>query len=193
MWALREQVEADVVIVGAGPVGLLLANLLGARGVRTLVFDKRTEPQTSSMAIGITPPSLEIMKQLGLDDVFRDAGVPVRHAEVYEARTCIGRLDFAGIASDYPFFLSLPQARTVEILRSNLAKFPCVTVQDGVEFSGLRNERDGVRTTFRGLNRWDVIEVRSRFLIGADGHKSSVRSAAGLSVREKIYPQRFIM
>src|SRR5687768_10929886 len=72
------QFECDVAIVGAGPVGLLLANLLGARGVRTLVFDKRTEPQTSSMAIGITPPSLEIMKQLGLDDVFRDAGVPVR-------------------------------------------------------------------------------------------------------------------
>jgi len=54
-------IEGDVTIVGAGPVGLLLANLLGARGVRTLVFDKRTEPQTSSMAIGITPPSLEIM------------------------------------------------------------------------------------------------------------------------------------
>ena len=63
--------DCDVAIVGAGPVGLLLANLLGAQGVRTCLFDKRTEPQTSSMAIGITPPSLEILKRLGLDEVFR--------------------------------------------------------------------------------------------------------------------------
>jgi len=186
------RIECDVAIIGAGPVGLLLANLLGASGVRTCVFDKRTEPQTSSMAIGITPPSLEIMKRLRLDDVFRDAGVPVRHAEVYEARSCVGRLDFAGIASDYPFFLSLPQARTVEILRSNLATFACVNIRDGVEFSGLRDDGNAVRALFRGLSRWDV-EVRSRFLIGADGHKSSVRAAAGLKVREKTYSQRFIM
>lgn len=75
-------VECDVAIVGAGPVGLLLANLLGARGVRTAVFDKRPSPGTGSMAIGITPPSLEILKRLALDEVFREAGVPVRHAEV---------------------------------------------------------------------------------------------------------------
>jgi 2-polyprenyl-6-methoxyphenol hydroxylase-like FAD-dependent oxidoreductase len=92
-----KSIETDIVIVGAGPVGLLLANLLGARGVQTCVFDKRSEPQTSSMAIGITPPSLEILKPLGLDRVFREAGVPVRHAEVFESKTQVGRLDFAGI------------------------------------------------------------------------------------------------
>ena len=187
------QFDCDVTIVGAGPVGLLLANLLGARGVRTVVFDKRTEPQTSSMAIGITPPSLEIMKRLGLDRVFREAGVPVRHAEVYEATTRVGRLDFAGIASEYPFFLSLPQARTVEILRRNLAGFPSVTVHDGVEFSGVREHVDGVGATFRAVAGDAVSEIRSRFLIGADGHKSVVRAAVGLRVREKTYPQRFIM
>src|SRR5215207_6209411 len=63
----HHSLECDVAIVGAGPVGLLLANLLGARGVRTLIIEKRREPQTSSMAIGITPPSLEILRCLGLD------------------------------------------------------------------------------------------------------------------------------
>lgn len=188
-----DRIECDVAIVGAGPVGLLLANLLGVRGVRTCVFDKRTEPQTSSMAIGITPPSLEILKRLGLDSVFRDAGVPVRHAEVYEARTRVGRLDFAGIASDYPFFLSLPQAKTIEILRLHLAKFACVTIQDGIEFEGLRQKADHICASFREGNSRDRMEVCARFLVGADGHKSAVRSAAGIRVREKTYPQRFIM
>lgn len=145
------------------------------------------------MAIGITPPSLEILKRLDLDGVFREAGVPVRHAEVYEARTRIGRLDFAGIASDYPFFLSLPQARTVEILRSNLRQFDCVTLRDGVEFAGFRPAGEGVGATFRRPAGNEVMVLSARFLVGADGHKSAVRSAAPIRVREKIYPQRFTM
>lgn len=192
-WTLREQVEADVVIVGAGPVGLLLANLLGAQGVQTCLFDKRTEPQTSSMAIGITPPSLEILKRLGLDEVFREAGVPVRHAEVYEAKTRVGRLNFAGIDSEYQFFLSLPQARTVEILRTNLARFPSVKLRDGLEFSGLREDAGTVRASFHDASGATVVEVASRFLVGADGHNSAVRAATGLAVREKPYRQRFVM
>jgi 2-polyprenyl-6-methoxyphenol hydroxylase-like FAD-dependent oxidoreductase len=184
---------SDVIIVGAGPVGLLLANLLGARGIPTDLFDKRTGPLTSSMAIGITPPSLDILSVLGLDGVFRDAGVPVRHAEVYELGTRVGRLDFAGIASNYPFFLSLPQARTVEILRHNLAKFPNVTIHDGAEFSGLEQDAQGVQAAFRDSVSGRDSQFRGRFLIGADGHKSAVRVAAGLKVRERLYPQRFIM
>ena len=106
--------STDVVIIGAGPVGLLLANLLGARGISTQIFDQREQPLESSMAIGVTPPSMEILKRLGLDTVFQEAGVPVRHAEVHESHRRLGRLDFAQIKSDYPFFLSIPQARTVQ-------------------------------------------------------------------------------
>jgi len=180
-------------IIGAGPVGLLLANLLGARGVHTVVCDQRSSPLNSSMAIGVTPPSLEILKPLGLDTVLLAAGVPVRHAEVHESRACLGRLDFAGIASDYPFFLSIPQAQTTEILRSNLDKFPCVTVEDGVEFTGLAQAPESVRVALRGVANQIGFESRVRFLVGGDGHRSLVRAAAGLTVREKIYPQRFIM
>ena len=189
----RDEFGADVVIIGAGPVGLLLANLLGARGVRTRVFDQRETPLESSMAIGVTPPSLEILRPLELDAAFRDAGIPVRHAEVHEARTRLGRLDFAGIASDYPFFLSIPQARTVEILRANLAKFCSVQLSSGMEFTGLTRENDGVRVALRGTANGIGFETRCRFLVGCDGHRSLVRKAAGLTVREKTYPQRFVM
>ncbi len=185
--------DADVVIAGGGPVGLLLANLLGARGIPTLVCDRRTSPLVGSMAIGVTPPSLEILRPLGLDTVLRDAGVPVRYAEVHECRRCLGRLDFAGIASPYPYFLSVPQERTVEVLRGNLRHFPTVQVRDGMEFTGLVQEGNVVRSRWRDVAGGLGFEARSAFVAGCDGHRSVVREAAGLGVRERIYPQRFIM
>ena len=54
----------QVVIAGAGPVGLLLGNLLGAGGIRTLVIDKRATGPEASMAIGLTPPSLALLRSL---------------------------------------------------------------------------------------------------------------------------------
>jgi len=189
----NDSFDTDVIIIGAGPIGLLLANLLGVRGVRTRIFDQRTQPLESSMAIGVTPPSMEILRRLGLDDVFRTAGVPVRHAEVHESCQRLGRLDFAHIESDYPFFLSIPQARTVEILHANLQKYCCVALTPGIEFAGSEQDRDGVRAVFRPVASLPPFTLRSRFLIGCDGHRSAVRAAAGLQVSEKTYPQRFVM
>jgi 2-polyprenyl-6-methoxyphenol hydroxylase-like FAD-dependent oxidoreductase len=184
---------AEVIVIGAGPIGLLLANLLGQANVRTLVFDKRTAPLESSMAIGITPPSLEILKRLELDEVFRKTGVPVRYAEVYESGCRLGRLAFDHIRSDYPFFLSIPQARTVEILRENLRRFSSVTVRHGMECVALDQGPSGVRAIVRDAETGIPFQAHADFLVGCDGHCSTVRHAAGLRVREHVYRQRFVM
>jgi 2-polyprenyl-6-methoxyphenol hydroxylase-like FAD-dependent oxidoreductase len=119
--------------------------------------------------------------------------VPVRHAEVHESRTRLGRLDFAGIASAYQYFLSIPQARTTEILRANLAKFSSVAVREGVAFVGFDPQAAGVRVALRETCTQTGFECHARFLIGCDGLRSAVRSAAGLRLLEKTYPQRFVM
>jgi 2-polyprenyl-6-methoxyphenol hydroxylase-like FAD-dependent oxidoreductase len=185
--------HAQVLVVGAGPVGLLLANLLGMANIRTVVLDQRELPLASSMAIGVTPPSLEILRRLELDQAFIHAGVPVRYAEVHESGNKLGRLDFHRIPSDYPFFLSIPQARTVETLRGNLARFSSVTIQDGRECVSVEQEPGGVRVAVRELRTGNVSQARAELLVGCDGHRSTVRAAAGLRVREKSYPQRFVM
>ncbi|MCL4179212.1 MAG: FAD-dependent monooxygenase [Verrucomicrobia bacterium] len=185
--------HAQVLISGAGPVGLLLANLLGTANIRTLVLDKRELPLESSMAIGVTPPSLEILQRLDLDQTFINAGVPVRYAEVHESGSILGRLDFHRIPSDYPFFLSIPQARTVEILRGNLARFSSVTIQDGRECVGVEQDPGGVRVSVREVGTGNASQANAELLVGCDGHRSTVRAAAGLRVREKLYAQRFVM
>src|SRR5438067_13837196 len=73
----------DVAIIGGGPVGLLLANLLGARGLRIVICEKRTEAPSHSQAIGITPPSLEILAPLGFDEEFVRQGVRVSDVFVH--------------------------------------------------------------------------------------------------------------
>ena len=64
---LQKSGRADLIIIGAGPVGLLLASLLGKRGRHVIIAERRTQPAEGSMAIGITPPSLRILKKLDLD------------------------------------------------------------------------------------------------------------------------------
>lgn len=184
---------ATVLIVGAGPVGLLLANLLGCRGIPTRVFERRVGALDRSMAIGITPPSLEILRKLGLDRAFCRQGVAVRFAEVYEEQDRLGRLDFAGIESEYPFFLSLPQARTCEILRTELQRHACVRIESGVEFVGVQSDGDGVTARLRSLESELEFSLRGAFLVGCDGHRSAVRESAGIATRERVYPQRFVM
>ncbi len=180
-------------VIGAGPVGLLLANLLGKAGVWTDIFDKRDTPLVSSMAIGVTPPSLEILQRLNLDKVFSSSGVQIQCAEVYESGKQLGRLRFDHIRSEYPFFLSIPQTRTEQILRENLRQFPSVRVHDGVECTGVEHDATGIEARFKDLLADTRHRARGAFVVGCDGHRSTVRTSAGLRVQEKQYPQRFIM
>ena len=113
--------EGDVLIAGAGPVGLLLANLLGRQGRTVLVAERRVTPTHGSMAIGITPPSLAILHCLDLDGEFTRRGIPIRVARVFEDNEPLGDVDFSRLPAEHRFILSLPQADTVEILRQRLA------------------------------------------------------------------------
>lgn len=189
----QSDVDCDVLIVGGGPVGLLLANLLGARGISTILIEKRHGLPTQSMAIGITPPSLEILKPLGLDAVFEGQGVTVTRAFVHEEDDIVGQLDFDRIPSEYRYILSIPQAKTVELLRSNLETFSSVTAFSGVEFRAAQQERHCVNVTLCDGDTDITWELRARYVVGCDGHRSAVRRHARFGVRETNYRQRFVM
>lgn len=190
---ISDRHDGGVIIVGAGPVGLLLANLLGSLKVPTHIFDKRDVPLISSMAIGVTPPSLEILKRLQLDQVFSTTGVQVRNAEVYESGRKLGRLSFDHIRSDYPFFLSIPQAQTVQILRQSLRRFLSVRIHDGLECTGVEQNDRHAQVALRDSRTGVIHRVCGAFVVGCDGHRSAVRTSVGLPVCEKNYPQRYVM
>lgn len=185
--------DADVVIVGGGPVGLLAASLLADRGASAIVVERRTEQTTRTMAIGITPPSLEIFRSVGVDEEFVARGVCVRAAEVHEAGRSVGRLTFDGLRSAYDFVLSIPQPVTTEILARAAAARSTVRVLTGYEFISYSETEDAVAVRVRSSMDGCVRTVHGKFLVGCDGASSAVRQAAGFSDIQRNYRQRFVM
>ncbi len=138
----------EVIIIGAGPVGLLLACLLGQRGIRATVLERRIEPLAHSMAIGITPPSLHILKRLDLTASFVASGVHVRECHVHGLSGPLGKVSFREIDDDHRFILSLPQVTTIALLKQKLAEFPSITLRTGVIVQDLKQDAEQCQVTF---------------------------------------------
>jgi len=181
----------EVLIVGAGPTGLLLANQLGKQGIACVVVDQADEPPVESMAIGIMPPSLEILRPLDLDRAFVRHGLPVTRGYVHEEGRLLGCVRFEGIRSRYPFVLSLPQRTTIQLLEEALQRWPQVQLHRGMELVGCREEGDRVVATLEtpgGTN-----EIGAGYLAGCDGHRSTVRILAKIPAATHRYRPRFAM
>ena len=185
--ASHSNTDHDVAIVGAGPVGLLLAGLLGQRGFRVLIVDKRIDSPSHSQAIGITPPSLEILAQLGLDAEFIRWGVPIRDCHVHGQSGYLGCASFREIPGAYRYILSLPQQVNVRLLEEKLADYPQVTLRRGLEITAVDQAPDQV--TLRGAD----FESTAKWVIGCDGHRSRVRDLLKMRFKSGQYPCHFIM
>lgn len=185
--------DNDVIIVGGGPVGLVLGNLLGQGGIRTLLVEKTMAAPQQSMAIGITPPSLEILSRVGLDTTFIKEAVKIDHARIFEEKKLRGELRFNSLAGKYPFILSLPQAKTVSLLEENLKNFSNVRVQRHCHFLNAEEEHNHVKVALRPDDNQDQLQ-KTRILVGCDGHRSDVRSSAAIPcIETRSYPHSFIM
>ena len=111
----------DVLIVGAGPVGLHLGALLLQQGVGVRILEQRTERSTHSRAIGIHPPGLAALAQVGIGPALIRDGVHITAGVARSAGKDVTELRFDAIGNQHPFILALPQARTEELLEARVA------------------------------------------------------------------------
>ena len=167
----------SVLVVGAGPVGLVLACELARRGVGIRLIDKRAEPTDESRAILVHARSLELMERVGVVDELIATGVRTTAMEFHADGQTIARLELDTVDSPFPFSLSTAQTETERILTERLDGLG-VSVDRGVELVGFEQDEDQVRARLQRADGREETVVAS-FLAGTDGSHSAVREIVG--------------
>ena len=187
-------IDCQVLVVGAGPTGLMAANLLRRSGVAVRIVDDRTEASRESRAFAVMARSMELFAQLGLADRFLDRGVVNPGIDFFVRGSRVGGLDYDRASSpDTPYqFITLhPQSRTEEVLIDDLDRLG-VAVERDVTVTAVSQDADWVTTRATGPGGKDVT-IRSLYAVGADGAHSEVRKSLGLSFEGAKYAQTFML
>src|SRR5215467_5069742 len=170
--------DSLVLIVGAGPTGLVLALWLTRLGVRVRIIDKTAEPGTTSRAVAVQARTLEFYRQVGLADEITEAGVKVAAANFWArgakaARVPLGRMGER--LSPFPYALTYPQDAHERLLIDRLEALG-VTVERQTELVRFEQNHERVQAV---LKRPDGTEgvCQAGYLAGCDGAHSTVRES----------------
>jgi 2-polyprenyl-6-methoxyphenol hydroxylase-like FAD-dependent oxidoreductase len=182
--------DVDVLIVGAGPTGLVLALWLTKLGVRVRVIDKTLEPGTTSRAVAVQARTLELYRQVGIADEVESRGRKMVAANFWTAGRRASRLVIGDIGtglSPYPYALIFPQDEHERLLLGHLAALN-VHVERGTELIAFE-EAVRVHAHLRCREREESCRVD--YIVGCDGTHSSVRDALHLEFPGGTYEHLF--
>ncbi|TXS54329.1 FAD-dependent monooxygenase [Streptomyces sp. t39] len=188
------QHTTDVLVIGAGPVGLTAAGELRRRGVGVRVVDRLPDRLPYAKAVGIQPRTLELWDRAGLVGKVLEAAVPMLGQLLYVDGAERGRFDLV-LPPEVPYrFAALPQYETERILEEFLEGFG-TRVERGTELVSFEQDDDGVTArlvhTAPDGNREE--EVRCRYLVGCDGAHSAVRKGLGLTFEGGAFPDEYML
>jgi 2-polyprenyl-6-methoxyphenol hydroxylase-like FAD-dependent oxidoreductase len=186
--------DTDVLVVGAGPTGLMLANQLARRGVRALIVDRHAGPALETRALGVQARTLEIYAHLGIVGRALELGKRATGANMWAQGHRAARLPLGDIGrglSPYPFLLILGQDDNERLLGEAL-RDQGVTAAWNTELVGLAQERDRVIARLKrpdGTTR----EVSAAWVAGCDGARSAVRELNGIAFHGAPYEHVFFV
>lgn len=170
----------QVLVVGAGPVGLTAAHELARRGIPVRLVDAAPGPATTSRALATHARSLEVYDQMGVLDDLLPRGQRVEHFTLHQSGRRLVRFDtdYSRLPTRFPFTLMVDQATTEEVLRSAAARHG-VKVEWGVRLEEFEDRGDTVHAVLRHSDG-RAETATAAWLVGCDGGHSTVRGQLGL-------------
>lgn len=168
--------DCDVLIVGAGPTGLMLANQLGRRGVRTVIIDRHAGPSLQTRALGVQARTLEIYAQLGIAERALELGKRGTGANMWAEGRKMARVPLgeAGArVTPYPYILILGQDDNERIMGDRLSDWG-LAVHWNTEMIELAQESGHVTATLR-VAGGTIRRIDATWMAGCDGARSAVR------------------
>jgi 2-polyprenyl-6-methoxyphenol hydroxylase-like FAD-dependent oxidoreductase len=171
--------DTIVLVVGAGPTGLLLASELRRRSVECCIIDAHPAPLNWDRATVVHPRSLEVFESLGLLSPLLAAGVKQRVARLHSAGSLLGEIDLSSCGSRYGFNIGISEEVTESILTEYLHRQGGNVIRS-TRLIGLEDHKDGVLAT---IQRGAATEqVSARWVVGCDGLHSAARTLSGIDL-----------
>ncbi|HJQ23959.1 MAG TPA: FAD-dependent monooxygenase [Blastocatellia bacterium] len=186
--------DTDVLIVGAGPTGLMLANQLGRRAVRAMIIDRHAGPARETRALGVQARTLEIYAHLGIVDRALELGKRGTGVNLWAEGRKMARVPFGEAGQSitpYPFIFILGQDDNERIMGDRLYDWG-MSVMWNTELVGLAQEPDHVTATLK-LTDGSARRIKAAWVAGCDGARSSVRELSGITFPGAPYEHVFFV
>ena len=200
---MREE-RTEVLVVGAGPVGLLTAILLAEAGIEVRIIDREERTASRSYACALHPRTLKLLEGMGLAAPVLEAGRRIEKIAFYDGPSRQAEVNLSQLGGAFPFMAILPQNAFEGLLEQRLSKLG-VAVNWNHRFADLHTDAEAVVATIEELGatatgyivpHWETVvkrsfPVRAQFLVGADGYGSLVRQRLGIEHTRVAGPEFF--
>jgi len=185
----------EVVVVGLGPVGITLCNLLAAEGISVEGVDAASEVYSLPRAIGMDHEVMRIFQSIGATDALAEAIGDYRPSEYRSAQGVLLRR-FESPPEPYPLawppYLTFLQPELERVLRENATKFPTLTLRTGLELIGLKDPHEPI-LTLRDKATGEITRRAPRFVVGCDGGNSLVRRSLDIGFEDLDFHEPWLV